>query len=123
MNHLGRTFLQTILSAFRRQRLLTVQFYVRAAMLALISSPAWAAGGGQLRATQAIAGLSAEVSGPLAYGLSLIMIVGSAVAWYRSHHDAGALQNGAMGALFVSGVALGASSLLGFVPGVAGALI
>jgi hypothetical protein len=95
----------------------------RVAALALISSPLWAAGGGQLRATQAIAGLSGEVSGPLAYSLSLIMIVGSAISWYRSHHDAGALQNGAMGALFIGGVALGASSLLGFIPGVAGAVI
>jgi TrbC/VIRB2 pilin len=99
----------------------------RAAYLAMaglaLSVPTWAAGGGRLVATQAISSLSTEVSGPLAYGLSLIMIVGAAISWYRHHHDAGALTNGAMGALMVSGVALGATSLLGFIPGVAGAVI
>jgi hypothetical protein len=107
----------------RLQRLQTMLWRARVVALALISSPLWAAGGGQLVATRAIAGLSGEVSGPLAYGLSLIMIVGSAISWYRNHHDAGALQNGAMGTLFIGGVALGATSLLGFIPGVAGAVI
>lgn len=87
------------------------------------TAPAWALGGGRLAATQAINGLSSEVSGPLAYGLSLIAIVGTAVSWYRHHHDMGALAQGGMGALFVGGVALGATSLLGMIPGVAGALI
>ena len=91
--------------------------------LAWVSSPMWALGGGRLVATQAIGGLSTEVSGPLAYGLALIATVGGAVSWYRNHHDAGALQTGAMGILFVGGVALGAASLLGFIPGVAGAVI
>jgi hypothetical protein len=91
--------------------------------LAFVSTRAWALGGGRMAATQAIGGLSSEVAGPLAYGLALIATVGGAVGWYRNHHDAGALQNGAMGILFVGGVALGASSLLGFIPGVAGAVI
>jgi len=52
----------------------------------------WALGGGRMAATQAIGGLSTEVSGPLAYGLALIATVGGAVSWYRNHHDAGALQ-------------------------------
>ncbi len=95
----------------------------RLTWLLLMSSPVWAVGGGRMAATQAIAGMSTEVSGPLAYGLALIATVGGAVSWYRNHHDAGALQSGAMGILFVGGVALGAASLLGFIPGVAGAVI
>jgi hypothetical protein len=92
-------------------------------IFAAICSPAFAAGGGRLAATQAISALSTEVAGPLAYGLSLIAIVGTAVSWYRHHHDMGALAQGGMGALFTGGVALGAASLLGMIPGVAGALI
>jgi hypothetical protein len=117
--------LKSILSAWRRQNHLqriSVHALRLAAVLA-VSAPMWAIGGGRLAATQAVTGLSSEVSGPLAYGLSLIMVVGGAISWYRHHHDAGALQNGAMGTLFVSGVALGGASLLGFIPGVAGALI
>ena len=91
--------------------------------LTLLSTRLWALGGGRMAATQAINGMSSEVSGPLAYGLALIATVGGAIGWYRNHHDASALQTGAMGILFVGGVALGASSLLGFIPGVAGALI
>jgi len=103
--------LKSILPASRRQNLkrIGVQALRLAAILA-VSAPAWAIGAGRLAATQAVSGLSGEVSGSLAYGLSLIMVVGG-------------LQNGAMGTLFVGGVALGASSLLGFIPGVAGALI
>ena len=92
-------------------------------LLALSSGPAWALGGGRLAATQAMNGLAAEATGPLAYSLSLIAIVGTAVSWYRHHHDMGALAQGGLGTLFVGGIALGASSLLGFIPGVAGALI
>jgi hypothetical protein len=92
-------------------------------VFAVISAPAFAAGGGRLAVTQAIFGLSTEVAGPLAYGLSLIAIVGTSVSWYRHHHDMGALAQGGMGVLFTSGVALGAASLLSLVPGVAGALI
>ncbi len=73
-------------------------------------------GGGRLAATQAVNGLANEVSGPLAYGLSLIAIVGTATSWYRHHHDMGALAQGGMGALFVGGVALGATSLMGMIP-------
>lgn len=94
-----------------------------AAVFAASTAPALAMGGGRLAATQAISGLSAEVSGPLAYGLSLIAIVGTAVSWYRHHHDMGALAQGGMGTLFVAGVATMGASLLGFIPGVAGALI
>ena len=61
--------------------------------------------------------------GPMVYTLSLIAIVGTSISWYRHHHDMGALAQGGMGALFTGGVALGAASLLGMVPGVAGALI
>ena len=96
---------------------------LRLGVLASTASSMWAIGGGRMAATQAIAGMSTEVSGPLAYGLALIGTVGGAIAWYRNHHDSGALQNGAMGLLFVGGVALGASSLLGFIPGVTGATI
>jgi hypothetical protein len=92
-------------------------------VLAVASAPAFSLGIGRLAATQAIGSLSSEVSGPLAYGLSLIAIVGTAVSWYRHHHDMGALAQGGMGALFVGGVALGGASLLGMIPGVAGALI
>lgn len=115
------------LAASRRQQIRSikgnlVRASVALALTALTSAPMWAIGG-TLKATQAVGALSTEVSGPLAYGFSLIMIVGSAVAWYRSHHDAGALTNGTMGTLFVTGVATGAASLLGFIPGVSGALI
>jgi hypothetical protein len=94
-----------------------------ASLAAVASARVWALGGGRLAATSAINGLSSEVAGPLAYGLALIATVGGAIGWYRNHHDAGALQTGAMGILFVGGIALGASSLLGFIPGVAGAVI
>ncbi len=94
-----------------------------AVLFAGSSVPLLAFGGGRLAATQAITGLAGEVSGPLAYGLSLIAIVGTAVSWYRHHHDMGALAQGGMGTLFVAGVATMGASLLGFVPGVAGALI
>src|ERR1700761_4767948 len=89
----------------------------------LTRAPAWALGGGRLAATQALNGLASEFSGPLAYSVSLIAIVASAVSWYRHHHDMGVLAQGGLGALFVAGVALGGSSLLGMIPGVAGALI
>lgn len=92
-------------------------------VFAAANAPALAIGTGTMSSTRAIVGLSGEFSGPLAYGLSLIAIVGTAVSWYRHHHDMGALAQGGMGALFVGGVALGASSLLGFIPGVSGALI
>lgn len=87
------------------------------------SAPMWAAGGGRLAATQAINGLAGEVSGPLAYGISLTAVTVAAISWYRHHHDMSGLGQGALGTLFVAGVALGGASLLGFVPGVAGALI
>jgi type IV secretory pathway VirB2 component (pilin) len=90
---------------------------------ALSSVPAWALGGGRLAATQALNGLASEFSGPLAYSVSLIAIVASAVSWYRHHHDMGVLAQGGLGTLFVAGVALGGTSLLGMIPGVAGALI
>ncbi len=93
------------------------------AVFVAASAPVLAMGGGRLAATQAVSGLAGEVSGPLAYGLSLIAIVGTATSWYRHHHDMGALAQGGMGALFVGGVALGATSLMGMIPGVAGALI
>lgn len=90
---------------------------------AISSAPAWALGGGRLAATQALNGLASEFSGPLAYSVSLIAIVASAVSWYRHHHDMGVLAQGGLGALFVAGVALGGSSLIGMIPGVAGALL
>ncbi len=102
------------------------QIYRAAAGIALFvaaNAPALALGGARLAATAGVNGLAGEVSGPLAYGLSLIAVVGTAVSWYRHHHDMGALAQGGMGVLFVGGVALGASSLLGLIPGVAGALI
>ena len=94
-----------------------------AALFIAANAPALALGGARLAATVGINGLAQEVSGPLAYGLSLIAIVGTAISWYRHHHDMGALAQGGMGALFVGGIALGATSLLGMIPGVAGALI
>jgi hypothetical protein len=94
-----------------------------ATAMAVSGTQAWALGGGRLAATQAINGLATEVSGPLAYSLSLIAIVGSAVSWYRHHHEMGALSQGVMGVGFVGGIAMGATSLMGFIPGVAGALI
>jgi len=96
---------------------------VTAAMFTASSAPAWALGGGRLAATQAISGLAGEFSGPLAYGLSLIAIVGTGATMYRHHHDMGALAQTGMGLTFAAGIALGASSLLGFIPGVGGALI
>jgi hypothetical protein len=83
----------------------------------------WALTGGHMASTVAINGAANEISGPFAYGASLLMVTGSAIAWFRHHHDFGALGNGTMGALFVAGVALGAGSLLGFIPGVTGGLI
>lgn len=52
---------------------------VKLASLALVSTRVWALGGGRMAATQAINGMSTEVSGPLAYGLALIATVGGAV--------------------------------------------
>lgn len=94
-----------------------------ALVLAAGSHPALALTTGRLAATQALGGLSGEFAGPLAYSCSLIAIVATAITWYRHHHDMGALGQGGLGTLFVGGVALGATSLLGFIPGVAGALI
>src|SRR5579863_1513917 len=76
-----------------------------------------------MAATVAVNGMANEIAGPFAYGASLLLITASAVAWFRHHHDVGALGNGAMGALFVSGCAIGGASLLGFIPGVTGGLI
>lgn len=95
----------------------------RMALVFMASVPIWAAGGGRLAATQAASGLSGEVSGPLAYGVSLIAIVGGAISWYRSHHDMSHLSSGMTNTLIIAGVACGSASLLGFVPGVAGAVI
>lgn len=96
---------------------------VSLAMLVMASAPAWALTTGRLAATQAVGGLSSEFSGPLAYGLSICAIVGTAVSWYRHHGEFGHLAQAGMGTLFVGGVALGAASLLGFIPGVAGLAI
>lgn len=94
-----------------------------AVLFALSTAPSWAIGGGTLAATRGVENLASEVSGPLAYGLSLIAIVGGSVSWFRHHHDMGALTQGAMGTIVVAGVAVGAASLLGMVPGVAGAVL
>jgi hypothetical protein len=72
-----------------------------------------------MAATQAVSAAVTEISGTFAF----LIVAGSAIAWYRHHHDAGALTNGALGTLFVAGTALGASTLMGFVPGVTGAMI
>jgi type IV secretory pathway VirB2 component (pilin) len=85
---------------------------VIAAAFAVSSASAWALGGGRLAKTQALNGLATEFSGPLAYSVSLIAIVASAVNWYRHHHGMGVLAQGGLGALFVAGVAHGGSSLL-----------
>jgi hypothetical protein len=89
-------------------------------MLVMTGAPAWALSGGRLAATQAIGGLATEFSGPLAYGISLAAVVGTAVSWYRHHGEFGHLAQAGLGTLFVGGIALGATSLLGFIPGVAG---
>ena len=110
----------------RRLRRATVNaglLLARMALAFMASAPVWAAGGGRLAATQAASSLSGEVSGPLAYGVSLIMIVAGAISWYRSHHDMSHLSSGMTNTLVIAGVACGAASLLGFVPGVAGAVI
>ena len=97
---------------------------IRTSLVAVASGlPMFALGGGKLAATQALTGLSTEFSGPLAFAGSLIAIVGSALYWYRHHHDMGALSQAGLGTLFVAGVALGAPTVLSFIPGVAGALI
>jgi hypothetical protein len=125
MQQLRRIRLQLILVAERLQQLrdITVRLAAAAAVSVIASSPMSALGGGRLAATTAITAAATEISGPFAYGASLIMITGSAIAWWRHHHDMGAISNGALGTLFVAGTALGAASLMGFVPGVAGALI
>jgi hypothetical protein len=100
-----------------------IRWTVGLAAFALGNAPMWALTGGHMASTIAINGAANEIAGPFAYGASLLMVTGSAVAWFRHHHDMGALGNGTMGALFVAGVALGGSSLLGFIPGVTGGLI
>ena len=101
-----------------------IRGFIAAAIVMLIEShPAFALGTSRLAATQAINGLSGEFAGPLAYSLSLAAIVGTAFTWYRHHHDMGALSTAGVGTLFVAGIALGATSLMGFVPGVIGATI
>ncbi len=125
MNTLRRILLQIKPAAQRLGELrhTAVRMTVAATGFVIASSPMWALAGGRMAATQAITGAASEISGPFAYGASLLMVTGSAIAWYRHHHDAGALTNGALGTLFVAGTALGASTLMGFVPGVTGALI
>jgi len=125
MNTLRRVFLQIkpASECFWQLRHTAARLAVAGTALVISSSPAWALAGGRLASTAAVTGVASEINGPFAYGASLLMITVAAISWYKHHHDAGALGNGAMGTLFVAGTALGASSLLGFVPGVAGALI
>jgi hypothetical protein len=89
----------------------------------ITTAPMWALGGGRLAATQGISNVATELSGPFAYSASLVMVVGSAIYWYRHHHDMGALGNGVLGTAFVAGVAMGAPTVLSMVPGATGALI
>jgi TrbC/VIRB2 pilin len=103
------------------------QFATRMAMAVIANAvttlPMWAIGGGRMASTQSIANVATELSGPFAYGASLVMVVGSAIYWYRHHHDMGALGNGVLGTAFVAGVAMGAPTVLSMVPGATGALI
>lgn len=91
--------------------------------MALPTVKVMAIGLGTMASTVAIRGFAGEASGPLAYGLSLIMVVLGAISWFRHHHDMGAIGNGVAGTLVIGGVALGGASLLGFIPGVAGAVV
>jgi hypothetical protein len=100
-----------------------IRWTVAVAAFALSNAPMWALTGGHMASTIAINGAASEIAGPFAYGASLLMVVSSAVAWFRHHHDMGALGSGALGALFVAGTALGAGTLMGFIPGAAGLLI
>jgi type IV secretory pathway VirB2 component (pilin) len=96
---------------------------VLAAAVAATSTHAFAITGGRLAATAAINSVAGEFAGPMAYSLSLIAVVGTAVSWYRHHHEMGSLANGLLGVGFVGGMAIGATSLLGMIPGATGALI
>jgi hypothetical protein len=105
----------------------SLRFATRVAMAAAASAvttaPMWAIGGGTMAATRAVGNVATELSGPFAYGASLVMVVGSAIYWYRHHHDMGALGNGVLGTAFVAGVAMGAPTVLSMVPGATGVLI
>jgi hypothetical protein len=125
MKTLSRVFLPFKSAAQRlgKYRHAATRLAVVGTAIMVAKAPLWALAGGRMAATQAVSAAATEISGPFAYGASLLMVTGSAIAWYRHHHDAGALTNAALGTLFVAGTALGASTLMGFVPGVTGALI
>jgi hypothetical protein len=91
--------------------------------LLLCNAPAFCMASGRLLATQAVAGFAGEASGPLAYALSLCAIIGTSIALYRHHGEMGHIVQGAMGLLMICGIALGATSLMGFIPGVSGMTI
>jgi hypothetical protein len=123
MKQLSMPAIRQTLGDLRRWRRTGQRLGITATVLT-IHAPLWAAGGGQhLAATGAIVAASTEISGPFAYGASLLMITASAIAWWRNHHDMGHLGNATLGALFVSGVALGAATVIGIIPGAAGAVI
>lgn len=123
MNKLINRRVELFIARLKGSRQFTIRVAMTAAASAFTTAPMWAIGGGRLAATQSIANVANELSGPFAYGASIVMVVGSAIYWYRHHHDMGALSNGVLGTAFVAGVAMGAPTVLSMVPGATGALI
>jgi type IV secretory pathway VirB2 component (pilin) len=80
--------------------------------------------GGHLLMSQALGNIASEISGPVAYCVSLVMIVVAAATWYTHSHDMGMLGKGIVGLVFVAGVVFGGAQLLSSLfPGATGALI
>ncbi len=89
----------------------------------IANMPAFAVGGGRLASTQVMVALSGEVSGPMAYAVSIIAIVAGGCVWAFNHHEMTASLKGIVAVLFAVGFVVGATGTLSLFPGLAGALI
>jgi type IV secretory pathway VirB2 component (pilin) len=123
LNQIIHRSFQNVVSAAKGTTRLGARLAIASVASIVTTAPLWASGGGRMAFTQAVSNAGTELSGPFAYGASLVMIVASAIYWYRHHHDMGALGNGILGTMFVGGVAMGAPTVLSMIPGSTGALI
>ena len=97
---------------------------LRVAALAGVSSVLWGAGGNPLPFVSAVQSISTAMSGPFATAASLIMIVVTAFAWWRSHGEIGHMGQGIMGIVVILGIILGANSfMVALFPAAVGALV
>lgn len=87
----------------------------------LSALPTLAATGGRLVATQTLANMSQEIQGPFAFGVCGVGVV-TAVVDLVQHQSLGKIGWAGAGVAGVSGLAMGADSLLRMVPGATGFL-